>query len=551
MDLSTSPPPDTGAPPSAAAASPPRRPPAPRCGACSKAKPAGSPPNPNQTVADYLTTWLQAKAYVLKPTTLVRYRDYVTHDLIPALGTLKLDELGHRHIAGFAHTELEHGRGPVTVHRCLATLSSALGDAVRQHRLAHNPARRTPHAARRTIIPRPAAPERRIWTPQEAVRFLRYCHDTDPLIADLCELLIGTGMRKGEALALHWADVHLGEQVLYVRYTLSTINNSRLVITTPKTRSSKNWVAISPRVTTALQRRAAVTRGPSSDPSDPFTGLVFCRPDGRPLRPQTILDRFHRLSKKADVPRIALHDLRHLAATLTITAGIPLTVVSKTLRHSTLSTTANIYSHLTHQAAHDAVDAIDATLTQADRDTTRWHWPTWLRPPRDHPDEHHSPPKALYSPALNLTSPTASRPRASVRPPCDHHAGKRGKGRPRISAETASDLRKRWSGRQDLNLRPLDPQLVLRLPSIRQQFADLTEGAARDQMSYRAFLAELLMAECDDRARRRSERRIKAASFLRDKSLRAFDFEANPNIDPATVNTLAPVNGSRRESRSA
>jgi DNA replication protein DnaC len=80
---------------------------------------------------------------------------------------------------------------------------------------------------------------------------------------------------------------------------------------------------------------------------------------------------------------------------------------------------------------------------------------------------------------------------------------------------------------------------MLRLPSIRQQFSDLADGAARDQMSYRAFLAELLMAECDDRARRRSERRIKAACFPRDKSLRAFYFEANPNVDPATVNTLA------------
>ncbi|MEU5613778.1 hypothetical protein AB0H03_34590 [Streptomyces sparsogenes] len=97
--------------------------------------------DPNQTVADYLTTWLDAKAYVLKPTTVARYRDYVTHDLIPALGALKLDELGHRHIAAYAHTQLQAGRGAVTVYRCLATLSSALGDAVRQHRLAHNPAR--------------------------------------------------------------------------------------------------------------------------------------------------------------------------------------------------------------------------------------------------------------------------------------------------------------------------------------------------------------------------------------------------------------------------
>lgn len=58
-------------------------------------------------------------------------------------------------------------------------------------------------------------------------------------------------------------------------------------------------------------------------------------------------------------------------------------------------------------------------------------------------------------------------------------------------------------------------------------------------MTYRGFLVELLMAECDDRARRRSERRIKAAGFPREKSLRAFDFDANPNIDAATIHTLA------------
>ncbi len=80
---------------------------------------------------------------------------------------------------------------------------------------------------------------------------------------------------------------------------------------------------------------------------------------------------------------------------------------------------------------------------------------------------------------------------------------------------------------------------MLRLPSIRTQFNDIVETATRDQMSYRAFLAELLLVECDDRARRRSERRIRAAGFPRDKSLRAFDFDANPNIDPAVVNTLA------------
>lgn len=80
---------------------------------------------------------------------------------------------------------------------------------------------------------------------------------------------------------------------------------------------------------------------------------------------------------------------------------------------------------------------------------------------------------------------------------------------------------------------------LLRLPSIRNEFSDIADRALKDQMTYRGFLAELLMAECDDRSRRRSERRIKAAGFPRDKSLRTFDFDANPNLDAATIHTLA------------
>ncbi len=79
----------------------------------------------------------------------------------------------------------------------------------------------------------------------------------------------------------------------------------------------------------------------------------------------------------------------------------------------------------------------------------------------------------------------------------------------------------------------------LRLPTVRSRVGELVDAAEREQLSYRGFLAELLLAECDDRARRRSARRVKAAGFPREKWLADFDFDANPNITPATINTLA------------
>jgi DNA replication protein DnaC len=80
---------------------------------------------------------------------------------------------------------------------------------------------------------------------------------------------------------------------------------------------------------------------------------------------------------------------------------------------------------------------------------------------------------------------------------------------------------------------------VLRLPTIRAQFSPTADAAEREQLTYRGFLAELLMAECEDRERRRAERRIKAAGFPRPKWLADFDFEANPTIEPAVIHTLA------------
>jgi len=369
--------------------------------------------DPAQTVADYLTTWLETKALVLKPTTMARYRDYVRNDLVPAFGTLKLDQLAHRHISAYVTRQLATGRGRVTLYRCLATLSSALGDAVREHRLPHNPA--SP-----PVLHRPPSPERRIWTAQEAARFLTHCHHTDPQMADLFEFLIGTGLRKGEALALHWNDVHLTENVLYVRCTLSAIDNNHLVITTPKTRSSRAWVAISPRVATALHHQAQRSPRTCGDPGDPFTGLVFHRPDGRPLSPHHVLDRLHQLSHEAGVPQVTVHDLRHLAATITISAGVPLTVVSKTLRHSTLSTTANVYSHLTRQAAREAVDTIDRTLTAETTGPTTSRT-AWLRPPRDHIHRLLETLRRLGAPASPAFSLTVSQPQTghatTLRPP--------------------------------------------------------------------------------------------------------------------------------------
>jgi integrase len=311
------------------------------------------------TVAAYLTAWLCSKQEPLRPTTYARYRDNVQRDLIPAFGPMRLVDLRPRHIVAWSDRELARGRGRTAVYRAGAALSSALGAAVRTRLIPDNP-------CRYSLIPRPAAGERICWNPSQAAAFLRHNHsEYADQFADLFEVLLGTGMRRGEVLGLHWTDVHLAENVLLVRWNLTAVDNNQLFLGHPKTKASRNWVSLSPRVATALERQQAQARARLPEGA-PLDGLVFCRGDGSPLRPQSVLTELRRRSVELGLPRIGVHDLRHTAATIMISSQVPLAVVSKRLRHSTLSTTVNLYGRLLPHAARDAVTALGEAYKQAD-----------------------------------------------------------------------------------------------------------------------------------------------------------------------------------------
>jgi integrase len=139
------------------------------------------------------------------------------------------------------------------------------------------------------------------------------------------------------------------------------------MFTAPKTKGSAAGVGLSSRVVDALKRQSARQAIERAEWGEAYQddGLVFARENGAPLRPDWVLNRFHDLTKTAELPRVRLHDLRHLAATLMITAGVPLPLVSKTLRHATSGITADLYGHLTAEAALAAADSLGAVLDAA------------------------------------------------------------------------------------------------------------------------------------------------------------------------------------------
>jgi integrase len=313
--------------------------------------------NHRMTLAQFLAGWLADQSRRLKPTTMRDYRKYVERDIVPVLGHVALQQLGHDHVRQLVEEMEAAGRGPTAIRRCVTTLSSAMRAARRQNRITVDPTADTalPAITKAVLTP---------WSADDAVRFLD--HITDDPLGPVFEVMVGCGLRRGEALALRWCDVDLDAREVAVLRTLSDVDG-QLVFSAPKTRSSEDVVGLPTRVVEALRvqrMRQDMDRaefGTAYQDAD----LVFARADGAPLRPDYVSKRFLRLCGVAGVPRIRVHDLRHTCATLLLANGVPLALVSKVLRHSQVSITIDLYGHLTREVAQGAADVLGAALDAA------------------------------------------------------------------------------------------------------------------------------------------------------------------------------------------
>ncbi|MFE2107747.1 tyrosine-type recombinase/integrase [Kitasatospora sp. NPDC059463] len=99
----------------------------------------------------------------------------------------------------------------------------------------------------------------------------------------------------------------------------------------------------------------------TTQPNGRLEVLIFAHADGSPLRPSWVLDQLRKRTAELALPRIGLHDQRHTAASIVTAEGIPIAMMSKTLRHATLVTTINLYGHL----FKDSADRAANTLTRA------------------------------------------------------------------------------------------------------------------------------------------------------------------------------------------
>jgi integrase len=178
-------------------------------------------------------------------------------------------------------------------------------------------------------------------------------------------LLATTGLRLGEAIGLRWQDVDLGAQTLTVRRALQRQREAGLVFVEPKTKTSRRSISLPDGTARALQghRKRQLEERLQAGAGWQDNDLVFCRWDGEVIEPSGVAQRFDGLLRKAGLPDIRVHDLRHTAASLHLLKGTHPKVVQEMLGHSTITLTLDTYSHVApgmHAAAAKQMDSLFA-----------------------------------------------------------------------------------------------------------------------------------------------------------------------------------------------
>lgn len=178
-------------------------------------------------------------------------------------------------------------------------------------------------------------------------------------------LAVTTGLRQGELLGLKWEDVDLEAGTLQVRRTLTTAKGGP-VLSTPKTKGSRRTVKLSPTALEALRSHLERQLGEIDEAGDLWreNGLIFASEVGGFLdRRYITTHRFKPLLKRAGLPRIRFHDLRHTCATLLLSKNVDPKVVSEMLGHATIAITLDTYSHVLPNMQSEAAKAMEDALT--------------------------------------------------------------------------------------------------------------------------------------------------------------------------------------------
>lgn len=319
-------------------------------------------PDGSITAGEYLDQWLtEVAAKQVRASTYTGYETNVRLHIKPLIGSKKLAKLTARDvrqmIEALRSKPLSRGTGTMSdraVQYVHATLRAALEQACREELIPRNVAKLVQASVRDAQRHEP-------YSPEESKRLLVQAQRHR--LHALWVLLVMLGMRRGEALAVRWADVDLDAGTVAVLGSLQRVGHQLQRVPT-KTRGSLRTIPLPAPCVEALRshrarqhsdRLAAGTRWVETD-------LVFTTKHGTPIEPRTVNRMFRALTDAANLRPARVHDLRHGCVSLLLSLGAPPRTVMQIVGHTVMEMTMERYGHVKLDDQRDALNLLDQAL---------------------------------------------------------------------------------------------------------------------------------------------------------------------------------------------
>ena len=299
-------------------------------------------PNSSRTFRDYAeAVWLPQMLPTLKYSTKKYYQYMLRVHLYPAFGHVQLRLINRDAVHGFLSAKLRSGLSWRTVKGLRTLFGAVMAAAESDELIPTNPVRKTRLPRRGPVTDKAEIAPEKI---QELLAAL-----PEPS-SSLAHLLVFTGLRIGELLALRWRNVDLERNEL--RVTQSVYDGH---FDEPKTQRSRRSVPLGAKSIEILSARKRAGVNPET--------LVFCTDSGTPLDRHNLVNRqLKPTCKKLGLTGVGWHWLRHANATLLDAVGTPLGTVQAILGHSTSEITREVYLHSIPADARAAVQKVEDLL---------------------------------------------------------------------------------------------------------------------------------------------------------------------------------------------
>ena len=291
-------------------------------------------------LSDVAERWLASIDRTRAASTAMHYRRWYERIVVPQFGSRKIASIRATEIQAFYDGLVDRYRGG-TIGMIHKVLRGILAYAVTDGLIRANP------ADGRRIDTSPTVTHT-VWTPDQARAFMD--HIAPDVRGPLFIFLLATGVRLGEALALHWEDVDLDARTARIHRTVQHTYAGPVVADTTKTASSTRTIVLPAVAAMALRRQP---QGSS---------YVFPNSIGGITAVSRVRDDLKRLCDAANVPRVTPHDFRRMAATMMQRHGVPVSVAARQMGHSVELMLAR-YVSVSTDMQDAAADAIDAALT--------------------------------------------------------------------------------------------------------------------------------------------------------------------------------------------